>query len=486
MSTSEKYFEKYRKGIIGENTKFTSPFGEKKIIYADWVASGRLYKPIEDKITKEFGPFVANTHTETSETGRLMTNSYHQAQNIIKNHVNANKNDVLISVGFGMTSAINKFQRILGLKFCGRDNKFCQGNENKPIVFVTHMEHHSNHTSWLTTIAEVVMIEPDEKTIVNLDDLEQKLIKYKDNKFKIGAFTAASNVTGVIPPYHKMAKLMHQHNGVCFVDFAMAAPYLDIDMHPKDPLEKLDAITFSPHKFLGGPGSSGVLIFDASLYNRKVPDNPGGGTVNWTNAWGEYSFIDDIEIREDGGTPGFLQTIRTALSIKLKEDIGVENIKEREEEILEYVFERFDKINGINILENNRRNRLGAISFYHDKIHYNFIVKVLSDMYGIQVRGGCACAGTYGHILLNVDYNESKRIAERIEKGDMSEKPGWVRLSIHPVMTDKDIKYIMDAIEEVTVKHDKFSKFYTYSPKTNEYTYNGEYKKLDYKSWFEL
>jgi len=486
MSTLEKYFDKFRKNVVGENTLYTTPFGERKIIYADWVASGRLYKPIEEKILNDFGPFVANTHTETSETGMLMTNSYHFAQNIIKNHVNANDNDVLISVGFGMTSAINKFQRILGLKNCVKEDKFYHQDENKPVVFVTHMEHHSNHTSWLTTIADVVMIEPDEKSIVSLNDLETKLKKYKDRKFKIGAFTAASNVTGVIPPYKEMAKLMHQHNGVCFVDFAMAAPYVDIDMHPKDPLEKLDAITFSPHKFLGGPGSSGVLIFDASLYNRKIPDNPGGGTVSWTNAWGEYSFIDNIEIREDGGTPGFLQTIRTALVIKLKEEIGTENIEKRENEILEYVFKRFDKIKGINILEKEQKHRLGAVSFYHDTIHYNFIVKVLSDMYGIQVRGGCACAGTYGHILLDVDYNESKRIAERIEQGDMSEKPGWVRLSIHPVMTDKDIIFIMDAMEEIVAKHDEFIKHYTYSPNTNEYTFNGEYKKIDYKAWFEL
>lgn len=486
MSELDKYFKKFRKNIIGYGTKYTTPFGEKELIYADWVASGRLYKPIEDKITNDFGPFVANTHTETSETGMLMTNSYHYAQSIIKNHVNANNKDVLISVGFGMTSAINKFQRILGIKYCGRENKFCKSIDEKPVVFVTHMEHHSNHTSWLTSIADVIMIEPDKDFLVDLNDLEQKLKQYKNRKFKIGAFTAASNVTGVIPPYHKMAKMMHEYNGVCFIDFAMAAPYVDIDMHPSDPLEKLDAITFSPHKFLGGPGSSGVLIFDSSLYNREIPDNPGGGTVNWTNAWNEYSFVDDIEIREDGGTPGFLQTIRTSLAIKLKEELGVENIKKREEEILKIVFDRFSKIDGVKLLSNNQTKRLGAISFYHKKIHFNLIVKLLSDMYGIQVRGGCACAGTYGHYLLDVSYEESKRITKNIEAGDLSEKPGWVRLSIHPIMTDKEIIFIMDAIEEIVNKHNEFAKFYTYSPKSNEYTYKKKYNRIDYKKWFEL
>lgn len=486
MSDLDKYFERFRKNIIGYKHKYTTPFGEKELIYADWVASGRLYKPIEDKIANEFGPFVANTHTETSETGMLMTNSYHFAQKIIKNHVNADKNDVLISVGFGMTSAINKFQRILGIKYCGRENNFCKSQEDKPVVFVTHMEHHSNHTSWLTSIADVVMIEPNKDFLVDLNDLETKLKQYKDRKFKIGAFTAASNVTGIVPPYHKMAKIMHQHNGVCFVDFAMAAPYVDINMHPTDPMEKLDAITFSPHKFLGGPGSSGVLIFDSNLYNREIPDNPGGGTVNWTNAWNEYSFIDDIEIREDGGTPGFLQTIRTSLAIKLKEEMGVENIKKREHEILKIVFDRFSKINGIKVLADNITDRLGSISFYHKDIHYNLIVKLLSDMYGIQVRGGCACAGTYGHYLLNVSYEESKRITQNIEAGDLSEKPGWIRLSIHPAMTDNEINYIMDSIEEIVNKHKEFAKYYHYSPKTNEYTYKKEYNRIDYKKWFEL
>ena len=486
MSELDKYFSKFRENTIGYNFEYNTPFGNKKLIYADWVASGRLYKPIEDKIANDFGPFVANTHTETSETGMLMTNSYHYAQNIIKKHVNADKNDVLISVGFGMTAAINKFQRILGIKYCGQENKYCKSNKDKPVVFVTHMEHHSNHTSWLTSIADVVIIEPDKDFLVDLNDLEKKLNEYKDRKFKIGAFTAASNVTGIEPPYHKMAKMMHQHGGVCFVDFAMAAPYVDINMHPADPMEKLDAVTFSPHKFLGGPGASGVLIFDSSLYNREIPDNTGGGTVNWTNAWNEYSFIDNIELREDGGTPGFLQTIRTSLAIKLKEDISVEKIRKREEEILKIVFNRFSKIEGINVLAENQKDRLGAISFYHKKIHYNLIVKLLSDMYGVQVRGGCACAGTYGHYMLNVSHEESKRITKNIDAGDLSEKPGWVRLSIHPIMTDNEVNYIMDAIEEIVRKYEELTKLYTYLPKVNEYVYKEDYKRIDYKKWFEL
>ncbi len=487
MNKLEQYFEKYRENTIGYNQEYTSPYGKQKIIYADWVASGRLYKPIEDKMANNFGPFVANTHTETSEVGTLMTNSYHYAKQIIKNHVNANENDVLINTGFGMTSAINKLQRIIGLKYCGRKRHAnCVSENDKPVVFVTHMEHHSNHTSWLTTIADVVLIEPDSNLLISLENLETELKKYKDRSIKIGAFTAASNVTGITPPYHKMAKLMHQYNGLCFVDFAMAAPYINIDMHPANPEEELDAITFSPHKFLGGPGSAGVLIFNKELYKRETPDNPGGGTVDWTNAWGEFKFVDDIELREDGGTPGFLQTIRTALSINLKNEMGVENMQNREQELLEIVFEEFSKIEGINILALNEKHRLGAVSFYHNKIHFNLLVKLLSDRYGIQVRGGCACAGTYGHYLLNVDYNKSQSITKKINKGDLSEKPGWVRLSIHPMMKNDEIYYISKSLNEIVENINTFIKDYEYVPNTNEFVFKKDYKKLDYKQWFNF
>jgi selenocysteine lyase/cysteine desulfurase len=271
------------------------------MLYADWIASGRLYLPIEKIISRSIGPFVGNTHTLTNETGRLMTEAYQLAHQKIKNHVNAGPADVILTTGFGMTGAIVKFQRILGLKIC-RDSALqpCLKESERPVVFITHLEHHSNHTSWYETSADVVVIEPGGDMLVDLNRLREALIKYKDRKIKIGSFTACSNVTGIRTPYNEMARLMHEHGGVVFIDFAASAPYDDIDMHPGNPLEKLDGIFFSPHKFLGGPGSSGVLIFDSALYHSKVPDQPGGGTVDWTNRWGEYKFVDDIEVREDG------------------------------------------------------------------------------------------------------------------------------------------------------------------------------------------
>jgi len=485
----EKHFEPFRNNIIGNDIHFQTPVREVKMLYADWIASGRLYKPIEDRIINTVGPFVGNTHTETSETGTLMTKAYHYAHKRIKEHVNANEKDLIITAGFGMTSVINKLQRILGLKHCGKIMKSdCIQEKDKPVVFISHMEHHSNHTNWYETNVDVVPINPDKDLLIDLNDLRAKLKKYKDRKFKIGSFTACSNVSGIKTPFHKMARIMHENGGYCFIDFAASAPYVDVNMHPEDPLESLDAIFFSPHKFLGGPGTSGVMVFNSDLYPNYSPDNPGGGTVDWTNPWGEYKYVDDIEAREDGGTPGFLQAIKTALCLDLKNQMGVENIERRENELVSLAFQELDKIQGIHILADNVRDRLGVISFYLENIHYNLAVRLLNDYFGVQVRGGCACAGTYGHYLLDVTYEHSKEITDRINSGDLSVKPGWIRLSLHPTMTDDEVRFIMDSIKQVSVNHRKWSQDYLYSNKSNEFRHRSapedEVEKV--VDWFTL
>ncbi len=483
----ESYFNQFRKNIVGINQTYQSPFGTKQIIYGDWIASGRLYHPIENIISNKIGPFVANTHTETSETGKRMTIAYHTAQKIIKQHVHAGSNDVIISAGSGMTTVINKLQRILGLRHCGMIMKHdCLNKRERPIVFISHMEHHSNHTSWYACNADVEIIKPTDDLLVDLNDLEDKLKKYNKRSFKIASVTACSNVTGIHTPYYEIAKLMHQYGGLCFVDFAASAPYVEIDMHPNDdPYKKLDAIFFSPHKFLGGPGSSGILIFDRNMYHNPIPDQPGGGTVDWTNPWGEYKFVDDIEVREDGGTPAFLQTIKAALAIKLKEQMGVENIQKREHSMVEYMFPKLQQIPGLKLLASEHKNRLPVFSFYHPDIHYNLMVRLLSDYFGIQVRGGCACAGTYGHFLLEVSYEKSKAITEKINHGDLSEKPGWVRLSLHPTNTQQEMDYIIYAINEVITHHKSMKKDYFYNPKTNEFSFHTNNTEFNVEEWFD-
>lgn len=484
----EHYFHQFRQNIIGIDQEFETPFGKKKIIYTDWTASGRLYRPIEEKLTNEFGPFVANTHTETTVSGTAMTMAYHEAKNIIKRHVNANENDVLINTGTGMTGVVNKFQRILGLKIPENLREYTKvPKELKPIVFISHMEHHSNQTSWIETMADVIVIPATDDGLFCLNEFKSLLEKYKDRSFKIASITSCSNVTGIRTPYHEVAKIMHQNNGVCFVDFACSGPYVDIDMHPDDE-SYLDAIFFSPHKFLGGPGTSGVLVFNKNLYNNNVPDCPGGGTVSWTNPWGEHKYIDNIEEREDGGTPGFLQVIKTALAIQLKEQMGVKNILEREHEIVDFVFSELNNIDNIHILANQHQERLGVISFYIDELHFNLGVKLLNDKFGIQTRGGCSCAGTYGHYLLHVDQETSHDLVCQITSGDLIKKPGWIRMSIHPTTTSEEIKIVCDSIKALAENHKQWATDYEYNFKTNEFVHkNAKFQEKEMvKNWFKF
>jgi selenocysteine lyase/cysteine desulfurase len=501
VSDLESYFRQFRESIIGIDSSFESPYGIKKIVYADWIASGRLYVPIEERIIKSVGPFVGNTHSEASETGCTMTNAYRQAQKIIKAHVNASEEDVILTTGTGMTGCITKLQRILGIKIpeqiksvkCQSKQEKCNYTDNldeadRPVVFLTHIEHHSNHTSWLETIADVVVLNPSEDLLVNPNNLKIEIEKYANRKVKIGSFSACSNVTGYIPPYHQLAKIMHEYGGICFIDFAASAPYLPINMHPEDPLESLDGIFFSPHKFLGGPGSSGVLIFNRNLYKNDVPDQPGGGTVKWTNRWGKYSYISDIEVREDGGTPGFLQAIKAAMAIKLKEEMGTEKIHAREQELIDIAFTELRKIKGLHILADNIEDRLGVFSLYIDGIHHNLVVRLLNDRFGIQARGGCSCAGTYGHFLLHVDKKVSQVITDRIEQGDLSLKPGWVRISLHPTMTSQELRFIIDSLKQIVEKAVEWQKDYDYSNKTNEF-YHKTFKDLglpNLNNWFDM
>lgn len=489
MGHLENFFASFRENIVGLDQTFTGPYGEQRIVYADWTASGRLYAPIEQRMLETFGPFVANTHSESNTTGTTMTHAYHAAHQIIKRHVNAGPDDVIITQGSGMTAMVNKWQRMLGLRVPEQLAPFCFVPENqRPVVFVTHMEHHSNQTSWIETIADVEVIAPDERGLVDCSNLLELLDRYGDRPLKIGAFTACSNVTGIQTPYYELARIMHAHGGYCFVDFAASAPYVKIDMHPDDPQAKLDAIYFSPHKFLGGPGTPGVLVFDSKLYHNRVPDQPGGGTVNWTNPWRQHSFVDNIEAREDGGTPAFLQTIKAALAVQLKEAMGVERILAREHEITPILFQELRSIPGVHVLADHIEDRLGILSFYVEDVHYNLMVKLLNDRFGVQVRGGCSCAGTYGHYLLHVDPNRSKHITDLIDSGDLSEKPGWVRMSIHPTTTTNEAYYLANAVRECVMNAERWSRDYFYSSRTNEFQHvsaNGN-EAHEIERWFDL
>jgi selenocysteine lyase/cysteine desulfurase len=490
----EKYFETFRENIVGIDASFPTHYAENQpLIYADWTASGRCYQPIERLLSEEIAPFVANTHTETNSTGMAMTQAYHKALTTIKRHVNASSDDVILAVGSGMTGAVNKFQRLLGLKIHERFKEDVRlKEEERPIVFITHMEHHSNQTTWLETICDVEIIHPNANGLVDLAHLQTLIEKYQHRLIKIAAITSCSNVTGIFTPYHQVAEIMHQVGGLCFVDFACSAPYIEINMHPSEyPLQYLDAIYFSPHKFLGGPGTPGMLIFNKKLYQNTVPDTPGGGTVEWTNPWKSHRYIDDIEQREDGGTPAFLQTIKAALAVRLKEQMGVDNILKREKEQNKMVFSILKRIPNLHLLAPNVEHRLSIFSFYIEGLPYNLGVKMLNDRFGVQVRGGCSCAGTYGHYLLNILNEETSRsITDQIDAGDYTNKPGWIRLSLHPTTSDEEIFNILDAVKKLAENHQIWAEDYEHNRRKNAFhpknTAPDQKMAAMVEKWFEL
>ena len=457
-------FAVIRNGIVGRDHRLHThrhPEGV-PLIYADWTASGRAYAPIEDTIRKRILPLMANTHTDTNSTGSAMTHAYETARTVIRRHVNAAGDDVLVCTGSGMTGAINKLQRLIGVK---RD--FAGNPDRRPVVFVTHMEHHSNHTSWLETGAEVVVVDCNAEGLVCPDRFAEAVSAYAGARPKFAAITACSNVTGIETPYHKIAAVMHAAGGYCFVDFACSAPYVDINMHPSGrPEAALDAVVFSPHKFLGGPGSCGVLVVNRRHLTSTVPDQPGGGTVAWTNPWGIHRFLPDPEHREDGGTPAILQTIRAALAIRLKERMGTAAMRRREARLLSVLWEGLDQMPEVEVLDGRHRERLGIISFNTRGLHHNLAVKLLNDYYGVQVRGGCSCAGTYGHRLLGIDRAASDAVVDRIDRGLPFRRPGWVRLSIHPTTTLPEIRYLLRAIEGVVRHHKQWAAAYVVCPDT--------------------
>ncbi len=458
--------------------------GSADMVYVDWTASGRMYWPIEEALLYKVYPWVANTHTEASLCGATMTRAYVEAKAQIKRHVNAHNDDILLPCGTGMTGALAKLQRMMGLVVPEPQREGPKSDPTeRPVVLISHMEHHSNHTSWLETHCEVVLIPQTDDGGIDLKGLERQLENFGDRP-KIVSITACSNVTGVETPYHTIAGMAHAHGGLCFVDFAASAPYVDIDMHPSEQ-HALDAIFFSPHKFLGGPGSSGILIFNKKLYHKKVPDIPGGGTVTFTDPWGNHLYKPNIEEREDGGTPGFLQTLRAAMAIKLKEAMGTTPMRQREQEINEQVFGELSTIEGLKLLAPGHRYRLSIFSFVIHGLHYDLVTRLLSDRFGIQARGGCSCAGTYGHYLMDIDSGDSERIREKSRLGCSLDRPGWVRVSFHPTQTDKEVLQVCHAIRKIAQKGHGWAKGYKRTKDGHVPKNLVDQPKIPIKGWFE-
>ena len=487
-------FDFLRENIVGIDSTFNTPFGQRLMVYCDYTASGRCLKFIEQYIMKLQRNY-ANTHTEDDVTGRNMTQLLHQAEQIIKESVNAGPHGRIISCGFGSTAAIHKFQQLIGVglspatgymldsilgEYLARETvdkfeKFL--SERQPVVFIGPYEHHSNEVTWREGLATVVKIQLGIDGGLDLSHLKRMLKKPAyQNRLRIGSFSAASNVTGIISPVREIAGLLHKHNALACFDYAASAPYVDIDMNPsrdKDDADpSLDAIFISPHKFLGGPGSSGVLVFNERIYHKELaPSVGGGGTVDYVGPT-QHDFVADIEAREKAGTPGVLQTMRAALTFQVKDAADIRKIEERERELLDRAFEKWKTNSNIDILGNQDPTRRVAIVSFNVKdpwgryLHPKFITVLLNDLFGIQSRAGCSCAGPYGHVLLAIDDDTSRQYRKWVQKGYTGIKPGWCRVGFHYVMDDAEAEYIIKAVDFVGSYGFLFLPLYTFDLKS--------------------
>ena len=452
-----------REQIVGVDSTFETPFGERLMVYCDYTASGRCLRFVESYL-QSLQRIYANTHTEDDITGRSMSQLLHEAEESIKTSVNAGPHGRIVACGTGATGAIDKLQQIVGVTLAPATRRNLGDlldddllAEIRPVVFIGPYEHHSNELSWRQSLAETVQVRLDASGHIDLAHLEALLQDPRyENRLRIGSFSAASNVTGIRSDVRKIASLLHRHGAMACFDYAASAPYVDIDMNPDPAFEgddpSIDAIFISPHKFLGGPGSSGVLVFNERIYDRTLPPSvSAGGTVDYVGM-SDQDFISRIEEREKAGTPGVLQTLKAALVFQIKDSVGTEVIEKREHELTCRALSSWAANDNIEILGNpDPASRVGIISFnIRDEsgkyLHHKLLTVLLNDLFGIQSRAGCSCAGPYGHRLLNIDEPTSEKYRSAVQQGHCGLKPGWCRIGLHWVMDDAEADYVIEAV----------------------------------------
>jgi len=449
--------ERIRRGVIGDGAVLDGPYGQRRITYADYTASGRSLGFIEDVIREVVLPRYANTHTESSGTGLQTTRLREDARRLIRDAVGGADDDLVIFCGSGATAAVNKLVGILELRLpAGLETRYRLADQiparERPVVFVGPYEHHSNELPWRESIADVVVIDEDADGHIDAAQLARRLADYADRPLRIGSFSAASNVTGVLTDTDRIAALLHERGALSFWDYAAAGPYVPIRMAASAPgrRDHKDAIFLSPHKFVGGPQTPGVLVVRRELVRNRVPTVPGGGTVAFVDPIG-HRYLADPVAREEGGTPAIVESIRAGLVFALKQTVGTELIQQREERLWRHALLRWQDNPNIEILGNHHARRLSIVSFRVTVggryLHHNYVVALLNDLFGIQARGGCSCAGPYGHRLLAIDAEHSRAYRHEVGLGCEGIKPGWVRVNFHYFITDVVRDYLIDAVD---------------------------------------
>ena len=459
MVTSPDLLSLIRSSVIGANDVVDGPFGPRRVTYADYTASGRSLSFIEDYIEDQVLPLYANTHTESSGTGLQTTRFREEAREIVRRCIGATDEHAVLFCGTGSTGAIDLLVRILGLRIPeALEDRYRLSDQipqaERPVVFIGPFEHHSNELPWRESIADVVVIAEDSDGHIDLDHLERALIEHADRP-KIGSFSAASNVTGITTDTAAVSSMLHRHGALSFWDMAAAAPYIGITMGTgsnAEPGSHKDAVFISPHKMIGGPGTPGLLVARKDLFTNRVPAVPGGGTVAYVNPT-DHRYLDDIEIREEGGTPSIIGAIRAGLVFALKEAVGSDAIRKAEESLIRKAIKSWSANPNIEILGNPESDRLSIVSFvisHRDRrLHHNFVVALLNDLFGIQSRGGCSCAGPYGHRLLGIDIEQSHEYEREIARGCEIIKPGWVRVNFNYFISERVFEFILAAVHLV-------------------------------------